>query len=390
MPEPSLSQKITQRYRLEKILFIILVVAIVAVFAFIFYLIFTKGMKKITLISPIGGEEWVIGNTYEIKWKARGIDKVGIVLFHEKEAEWIAKNYDAKKGVYRWKIYPGQKCGGGYWIAVFEYPWQKRSKIAYSKGPFSISYSQFVSCDALSVQYEWPFLPSDLPNLRRVFITQQSYRGNLGGLEGADKICQKEAEAQGFGGKWHAFIGGDGDEETAIKRLERTPRGTEGIFVEARQSSQLIRGATCHRLLGRNFTEFLDKLLASTEVNKGKFSDEFFQNLSNLWLGRVGDKSKKNCIPIYADLKNPYKPLAEKYSFTSTCQNWTKDTNFVENYPYEKGKLKPQFPTCYTETGTFTEAVALAGLSSGIVNDRFVLSQGKSCDLPQKLLCIEE
>jgi inhibitor of cysteine peptidase len=40
----------------------------------------TKVEKSITVISPNGGEQWQIGKTYDITWKATGIDKVNIYL----------------------------------------------------------------------------------------------------------------------------------------------------------------------------------------------------------------------------------------------------------------------------------------------------------------------
>lgn len=116
--------------------------------------------------------------------------------------------------------------------------------------------------------------------------------------------------------------------------------------------------------------------------------------MKNLWLGRLDENSKKNCTTIVAALLAPYKPLAEKYSFTTTCQNWTQENKLVQGYPVPGGEPKPSFPTCYTLAGKSTDAVALGGLSSGLTGEdkdtAFTLYQGKYCDTQQKLLCIEE
>src|SRR3990167_4820916 len=40
----------------------------------------------------------------------------------------------------------------------------------------------------------------------RVFITNESYNGNLGGLIGADEICTRSAHLAGLGGKWKAWL----------------------------------------------------------------------------------------------------------------------------------------------------------------------------------------
>lgn len=395
----SLFKKITLEFNkitLEKGLIYILIAAVLIVFIFVFFLFLSHFTKGIKVEAPNGSEEWGIKQTYEITWKAKGIKKVGIVLFKGKEPKWIAKNVYAELGEYRWKIYPGQEYGDDYWVAIFEYPWKEGNKIDYSDGAFAIIYPELASCDSLSVKNEWPYLPSDLPDLRMVFTTKKAYTGNLEGTEGADKICQKEAEEQGFEGNWRAFLGGDKEEQLAVRRMEQAPRGTKGIFIEAEPVAALIeRRATCHRLLGKDFDEFLKKFSNLSMINEEKLGDSFLDDLKNLWLGRIDGKSKQNCISITKTLLNPYASLAEKYSLTATCQNWTKEDKFVQGYPVLKGAMKPPFPTCYTIAGKFTDAVALGGLSSGLTGgeaavDAFTIYQGKYCDTRQKLLCIEE
>lgn len=384
-----------EKFRVERSLIYIVISAVLIVFVFILYLLFSQGTKSIQLLTPDGGEEWEIGQTYQISWKAKGIKKIGIVLFKGKEPKWLAKNVDAKLEKYERKIYPGQEYGDNYWVAVFEYPWQEDNKVDYSNGAFAITYPELASCDELSVENEWPHLPSDLPNLRRVFITEEDFTGNLEGLEGADKKCQEEAEKQGLEGKWHAFLGGDSDQELAVERLKATPRKTEGIFVNAEPAAILIRGASCHRLLGKNFNEFLAKLSNPLIINEEKLESEFLGNLKNIWFGRVDEKSKRNCTVILSALLDPYKSLAEKYSFTTTCQNWTQGGRLVQGYPVSEEEPRPSFPTCYTPEGKSTDAVILGGLASGLTRgagdmDSLTLYQGKYCSTRQKLLCIEE
>ncbi len=383
---------IYEKFTAEKSLIYIAIGAILIVAIIIFYLFVVYSKESIQVLLPNGAEEWEIGQTYEITWKAKGIDKVGIVLFKGAEPKWIAENVNAKLGKYEWKIYPGQEYGSGFWIAVVEYPWREGNKIDYSDGAFAITFPELASCDYLSIEQEWLYLPNDLPNLRRVFITEETYTGNLDGLQGADEICQTEADNQGFSGTWQAFLGGDSDEDLAIERLKRTYRGIDGVFIAAAPSATLIRGATCHRLLAKNFDEFLTKLSGLVIVNQEKFEQGFLQDMDNLWLGRLDEKSKKNCTGIADVLSNPYGALAEKYSFTTTCQNWTQGDKFVVGYPVPKEEPKPSFPTCYTPSGQFTDAVAVGALASGLENKDsvFTLYQGKYCDSKQKLLCIEE
>jgi hypothetical protein len=379
---------ITDKFTAERSLLYLIVGGILIALVVIFYFFFVSGKKGIEITSPNGAEKWEIGQSYEITWEAKKISKVGIVLFSQSETKWIAKNIDASSGKYEWKIYPGQQYGDGFWIAVFEYPWKEKNEADYSNGPFVITYPEMANCDSLSFENEWLFLPSNFPGIRKVFITEQSYNGNLEGLDGADKKCQQEAENLGFQGNWRAFIGGEGDEESAVKRLEKTSRGTDGIFVEAKASAVLIRGDTCHRLLAKDFNQFLLRFSNSLAINSDKFSQEFLEKMDNIWLGRVNANSKKNCILITS--ASAYRDLAEKYSYTTTCQNWTQEGSLVQGYPVSVGE-NPTFPTCYTGSGVATDAVALAGFSSALTGDsKFTFNEGKYCDTKQYLLCLED
>lgn len=388
--------KLSEKFTLEKSLIYVVIAAVVVTFAFIFYLLIIYFSKNIEITSPVGGEKWEIGKTYEIKWNARaGIDKVGIVLFKGNEPKWIAKDVQASLGRYEWTIYPGQEYGDDYWMAVFQYPWKPGNKIAYSSGAFAIVFSELGSCEGVSSQSEWPLMPSDYPNVRRVFLTNQSYNGNLGGLAGADQKCQQEAEQMGFKGTWQAFLGGDGENELAVKRLEQGPRKTDGVFVEAVVSSTLTRGATCHRLLGKNIDELIAKLSDPLMINEEKISTDFLNGLKNVWLGRIDGRSAENCTTIASVVKEANRPLAEKYSFTTTCQNWTKAASLADGYPVPFGGSKPAFPRCYTKEGKATDAVGIAALAMGTTGgaknvDALTPFQGKLCDAPQKLMCIEE
>lgn len=387
----SLPEKIT----LERSLIYIIIAAVLITFAFIFFLFLSHFTRSIKITYPDGKEVLEVGQTYQVAWKASGVDKVGIVLFKGKEPKWIARDVSAGAGKYEWKIYPGEQYGDDYWVAVFEYPWKKGNKIDYSNGSFAVVYPELSSCDKLSIESGFTFVPSDYPDIRRVFITSESYTGNLNGLDGADKICQEEADKKGLEGKWHAFLGGDSDEEIAVERLRKTEkRGLDGVYVEAEPGATLMRGETCNRLLGMNFNDFKNNFSNLSILNEKKMSDDFFKNLSGIWIGRFDEKSKKTCAGIANVLNDPYKSSQEKYSLTVTCQNWTADARYVPGYPVASGAPKPSFPNCYTPQGAMTNAVMMAGFAEGFTgegnNKAFSPYQGKECSTKQKILCIEE
>lgn len=54
----------------------------------------------------------------------------------------------------------------------------------------------------------------------RMFVTSQTFNGNLGGLNGADSRCQLAADGAGLGGLWKAWLSTSG--VTAASRLTLT------------------------------------------------------------------------------------------------------------------------------------------------------------------------
>jgi len=60
----------------------------------------------------------------------------------------------------------------------------------------------------------------DLITPKTVFITSESYTGSLGGLEGADAICQLHADAAGLKGEYIAFL--STSTTNAVQRLTPT------------------------------------------------------------------------------------------------------------------------------------------------------------------------
>ncbi len=379
-----------QKITLEKALIYIIIFAVIITFAFIFYLFFSQFTKKVEIVYPRGGMELEIGKTHQITWEAGGVDKVGIVLYKGGEPKWIAKNVPAGAEKYDWKIHPGQEYGDDYWIAVFEYPWRKGNELDYTSSAFVITYPELATCNDLAIEEEWPYSPSDLPHVRRVFITEEKFTGDLGGLEGADRKCQAAAERMGYQGTWKALLGGEAEEEVAVTRIKNSMQEEEGAYVIAKPDATLIRGATCHRLLGNNLDSFISKLSDPLSLNQEKMSDDFYDKLSESWLGRLNSKSKKNCISITSVVGSMNVKLSEKYSFTSTCQNWTNGGRFAEGYPIPQGEIGGDFPTCFTPGGESTEAVAVGAFATGVSKeDNFVTGWGKYCGDDQRLICVE-
>ncbi|MDD5606477.1 MAG: hypothetical protein PHN37_01265 [Candidatus Pacebacteria bacterium] len=348
------------------------------------YSVFSTGVKGLKLITPNQGETWEIGQTYSIVWESQNIEKVGIVLFQGKEPQWIAKNINAKLKKHEWTIQFGQDFGSNYWIAIFEYPWHEKALIDYSIKSFTIAPSDYFTCEQGSIDQQWLYLPGDLPGLRKVFITSNTYKGDLGGLEGADQICQNEAQILELDGQWLAFMGGEQKGETIVERLEKTTKGLTGIFIEAKSDFDLGRDQSCYRFIAKDLEEFLKIFSGNKSIYSRLLSPSFFAKIDKIWLGRINQESKETCI-FLPDVST-FSYLSEKYSSSSTCQNWTREDSFVTGY---REREEINFPQCFTPEGERTDAVRLGGLSSASFGVNFVSQQGKVCDTKQYLLCIE-
>jgi hypothetical protein len=147
-------------------------------------------------------------------------------------------------------------------------------------------------------------------------------------------------------------------------------------------------------LLGKSFDDFFKKISDPINLNIGKFGDDFIKNLGNIWLGRINQESKRECIevpPEYISSKDP----RMMYSFTSTCQNWTTGKDKIsENIEETNSDELEGLPICFTSQGGRVFAMRIGGLSSQIVKldnvDRIDLSSGKGCGEGKSLLCIQQ
>jgi hypothetical protein len=427
--------------------FILLFLIFLLIFGWIYYQ--RSITKELKLISPNGKEVLQAGSSYKITWKARKVDKIDIVLVLEEEpkkSKVIVNDFPANRKEYLWQIFAFEAPSDRYKIGIFESPRKEGNKIDYSDDYFTILAPKFASCDELTIKNNWPFVPSDYPNLKKVFITTKSYTGNLDGLEGADKICQKEAKERGLKGNWKAFLGDDNI--SAAERLN-----LEGIFVNAdnygglpqeklpayfwtsfgdyltatsapiagssskerSQRKKLRKNLTnayttltqyfnaftqdwnlaqesrsCFHLLASNFQGFFQRLSSPYLLLEGRPENEFLNNFfgQEIWLGRINPQEGKGCIIVSP--RHSSKGALYLYSSTHSCQNWTTEKEKIEASSFQEGKALQ----CYTAQGGRINASAIGGVAR-IVSKKedkisSTLSLGRSCKEELKLLCIEQ
>jgi hypothetical protein len=405
---------------------IILVIFLVLVLFGISFLKSYRAPKFLKLTFPRGGEEIEAGNVYQIRWESNKVENIGLVLINEEknEKKVLVENFPASKKQYQWQVFLWQNPGQNYRLAIFEYPWEEGKLIFYSSR-FTILGPTLPSCDKISVESQWPFIPSDFPDLKRVFITPHEWNGDLGGLEGADQKCQEEAKNLGLEGNFKAFLGDD--QNPAVERIN-----LDGIFVEAKpfetlplkripptlwenfgnflktsiknprqkesfleaykkisplfQSfvSQFEKGQSkknCYRLIAKNSEEFLKIFNSPKSLLEPRFSPEFLNNFSKIWIGRITKESQIDCILLGRE----YFTKKEIFSFTTTCQNWKNGGRFVV-------KEEGEYPICYNEAGNKIEAIGIGGLSLDLdtTKNQFFPSAKYFCDETKHLLCIEQ
>lgn len=72
-----------------------------------------------------------------------------------------------------------------------------------------------------STAMAWDGLPLHLPSCehKHIFVTSETFNGNLGGLSGADAICRRLAKAAHLKGQYKAWLSSGTAEESATERL---------------------------------------------------------------------------------------------------------------------------------------------------------------------------
>jgi hypothetical protein len=176
------------------------------------------------------------------------------------------------------------------------------------------------------------------PSYYRVFVTSQTFDGNLSGLTGADAKCQQAANSAGLGGNWKAYIGeGSTSPESRILKSTSSPyKRLDGV------------------LIANNWSDLTDGKIAA-QINIDEFGQ--LQNASYFyaWTGSTGSDGK-----------------------VSSCRNWTYD-----NKVYSNGNWT--VPTSWTDYG-----------SAGIINwpdyrqDQWYKGVSSGCHVKNRLYCIEQ
>lgn len=377
IPAPAPEETINKQSFFKEYRSLLIIAGLIITIAVVFIINSATSTKTIVIGKPNQTITLKAGETYTITWGAKGVTSVGIVLFSGNKgtnAQWIAKGVAAAKGKYDWVVAENQPSGSDYRLAVFEYPWKKGNAIAYTDTAIQIIGPQYISCNDLAVQNEWPYLPGNYPGLKRVFITQGSWTGNLSGIEGADTKCQQEADAKKLDGKFIAFLGTD---TISAKEKIQEP----AVFALANNSQVMPDGQVCYRLLGRNVDSLLNKTLLAADQISIVLDSEFAKSMNGVWIGRRTPGSSTQCLQLGG------LGAVTAFSGTYTCQNWTKSDGQVY-----QGAIPPDadLPKCYDKQGNSAFANYIAANAIIFSNDNSLIVSGTPCNRYNRLLCVEQ
>ena len=199
-------------------------------------------------------------------------------------------------------------------------------------------------------------MPDTYPNLHKVFITSSTYSASMGGLDGADSICNKEAQNAAYSGNYIAFIGSD-----TVSASERITKG--GVFVEATPIATLSNGQTCNRMVGMNLQNLLDNTRLTKTMGAVELSDLFYRVLGDIWYGRRTSSTDAKCLQINMQ------GVVDAYSGSYTCQNWSINKRQVY---YDAIPADADLPSCYNTSGKSVKA-NYYGATAGSTDDRAIL-----------------
>jgi hypothetical protein len=145
------------------------------------------------------------------------------------------------------------------------------------------------------------------------FVTSETHSGNLGGIDGADAVCQRLATAAGAGERsWRAYLSTQGTQsEPAVSARDRIGNGpwhnARGVMIAASLAD--LHG-DIHRDSNLLFRE--TALTESAELVNGRVRPEGSQNEHDIL---TGSDSHGRAFPVGLGSQG------QDY----TCRNWTYD-----------------------------------------------------------------
>jgi hypothetical protein len=148
------------------------------------------------------------------------------------------------------------------------------------------------------------------PAAMTFFVTSQTNTGNLGGLSGADAICERLAAAVGAGGKdWRAYLSVDDD--GAGQPVHARDRIGSGPWANAQGEVVATDVTALHTRTG----------------NVDIFLDEKGAKINGQWGGSPSPNQHDVLTGSTSEGKLQVGQTEAQVGFSLTCKNWTSDTD---------------------------------------------------------------
>ena len=147
--------------------------------------------------------------------------------------------------------------------------------------------------------------PTPTPSYKRVFVSSNTYDGNLGGLDGADTKCQALADSASLGGTWKAWL--SSGSISASSRLSHSAI-----------PYKLVNGVT---VIANNWSDLTDGGLAKT-INKDQNNITITNRAvwTNTSVSGNINSSSNHCSNWRSSLSGFYGGMGQN---SSTSYTWT-------------------------------------------------------------------
>ena len=189
-----------------------------------------------------------------------------------------------------------------------------------------------------------------------VFITSDSYTGNMGGIIGADAICQNLADLAGVAGIFRAWL----SDSTGVSPASRFVRSL-GPYVR-----------TDGEVIANNWADLTDgEIAVPINIDENGFSPPTFRSDASPW--HTWSATRPDGTPWHSSW--PAAPPQGEY-----CEDWTIE---VDTTP--EGGIGYLTRTDGVWTECITGDADCDGLRNGVI-----FGETRSCDNPMRLYCFEQ
>jgi len=217
----------------------------------------------------------------------------------------------------------------------------------------------------------------------QVFVTSESFDGNLGGIDGADTQCTSTANTAGYGGNWKAWIS-----DSTRNARDRIPDGEYQLLNGTIVANNLIDLTDDTLDVAINLDEKLATVTTNADVwtatatdgiNQGFGSCSSWSTSDNAERGRIGRSTSDDSFWTDVGGGSPCDSTRRLYCFSAKASSevWTSTAEDGINQGF--GSCVNWSTTSLTNSGRVGESTA--------VDATWTSLGGRTCDMERRLYC---